>query len=205
MTKMSLKIRALVASPQSAQSVHYPEFIHYRSLIPYANSPLGFAPRARTRHRRGGSFAFEPAVLVSSIPSLSGLTRFARIVRTQIRCLGFAPRSQSFALVASPQSAQSVRYPEFIHYRSLIPYANPLTSNSTPWQHCRISNCRCVNWIFIIWRKIFSYSCLICYFFVTCERINIILNKACKNLLLVGQIIVLKILDDIHIPILYNL
>ena len=24
-------------------------------------------------HRRGGSFAFEPAVLVSSIPSLSGI------------------------------------------------------------------------------------------------------------------------------------
>ena len=36
---------------------------------------LGFAPRARTRHRRGGSFAFEPAVLVSSIPSLSGRCR----------------------------------------------------------------------------------------------------------------------------------
>ena len=31
-------------------------------------------------------------------------------------CLGFAPCSQSFAFVASPQPAQSVRYPEFVYY-----------------------------------------------------------------------------------------
>ena len=30
-----------------------------------------------------------------------------------VDCLGFLPRSQSFALAALPQSAQSVRYPGF--------------------------------------------------------------------------------------------
>ena len=47
------------------------------------------------------------------------------------RCLGFAPCSQSFAFVALPQYAQSVRYPDF------CPSANPLkpkivASNQSP-------------------------------------------------------------------------
>ena len=36
--------------------------------------------------------------------------------------LGFAPRSQSFAFVALPQYAQSVRYPDFTSFH---PSANP--------------------------------------------------------------------------------
>ncbi len=39
---------------------------------------LGFAPRSE-------SFAIEPLVQVCSIPSLSGLTHFVRVVRPQIR------------------------------------------------------------------------------------------------------------------------
>ena len=41
--------------------------------------------------------------------------------------LGFAPRSQSFAFVASPQYAQSVRYPDFTSFH---PFANPPNSRT---------------------------------------------------------------------------
>lgn len=72
-------------------------------------------------------------------------------------------------------------------------------------QFCRLRNSRAVCNEIIVRRKIFTHCTTIRYLFITGERIHIILQVAGKNPLLVGQIIVLQVFDDIHIPILYNI
>ncbi len=52
-----------------------------------------------------------------------------------LKRLGFAPRSQSFAFVASPQYAQSVRYPDSLLLR---PSANPQVQHDMGWLRCLI-------------------------------------------------------------------
>ena len=75
----------------------------------------------------------------------------------------------------------------------------------TSKQFCRFSNCCTINCKIVIRCKIFTHSRTICHFFIANKRINIVLQIAGKNPLLVGQIIVLQVFDDIHIPILYNI
>ena len=84
------------------------------------------------------------------------------------------------------------------------PTFTPLTNINARKQFHRLCNCCAINYKVIIRSKISPHSATVCYFFITNIRIHIILQVARKNTLLVGQVIVLQVFDDIHIPILYK-
>ena len=49
-----------------------------------------------------------------SVPSHKTIHRIVLFGRVQIRCLGFSPRSDSFAFCALHKPAQYLRYPDFV-------------------------------------------------------------------------------------------
>lgn len=57
---------------------------------------------------------------------MSFIVNYYMSLRARLACLGFAPRSQSFAIVTLSQPAKSVRYPDSL---TLSPSANPLRGN----------------------------------------------------------------------------
>ena len=95
---------------KSAQSVRYPEFTSFHSVRKSARTSNG-SSRHQNAHKKKRS-----------------CNLFLKWWALE-DCLGFPTRSQSFAFVALPQYAQSVRYPEFTSFHSVRKSAR--TSNGS--------------------------------------------------------------------------